>query len=254
MEMAPVYPKAPSHQTPRTAGVDFWNITWKLPSGFADHFGELALSMAAPRIPVIFMAGGFETGKEVATLLPKAGQNVIVGYQYPLKVDPGHVPRAEDVVEALKVTSVQMAVALKWILGQSWCDPSRVQFVGVSLGTLFLPSALRIANRMGFVSQHTIFAYGGADVALLLDRELKSKKLLSDADEPKLLNLARALLLPLDPTTFLPFISGSFLVIKASNDGSFSGRESTNALCAALRSQRALCDSGFAHQCRQTGG
>jgi hypothetical protein len=179
------------------------------PSGTVDLL--VSRPLKAYNLPVLFIAAGFQTGKDVATLIPNPGNNVIVGYQYPLRVDTQRIPQPQEVIDALRGTSAQIALSLRWVQKQTWCDPARVNVLGVSLGTLFLPSALQIASKLGFINRHAIFAYGGADVSLLLPREWPSR----------VTPAVKFLLTPLEPITHLPFLDGDFLVIRGTQDEVF---------------------------------
>ena len=106
----------------------------------------------------MFVASGLFTGRDSVKVVNALDEIVIVGYEYPYSADQiGHQPKLA--YDFMHQTSAQMAAALQWITSKSYQNPYELYAVGVSLGGLFLPSALHIAETIGVPIKGSIFAF-----------------------------------------------------------------------------------------------
>ncbi len=164
---------------------------------------------------VCFLVSGFLTGSQSAFLLPPTPNTVYVAYDYPynaayLQNDPNMF------LEIFRVTPAQIALSLKWISLQSWVNREKTVALGVSLGGLFLPVSLHIAQKLNAAPMRSVFAFTGADVPAIIANVLP-------AELPQGVSAATLFLLPAinimnDPQLHLPALQGSFLVIRGDED------------------------------------
>ena len=172
----------------------------------------------------LFMASGFFTGKEAVKILSPIDNTVLVGYEYAYQLqDAQKDPKV--IYKFIRQTPLQIAAALQWLtqsysnFEQGWMDNDGLYVIGVSLGGLFLPSSLDIANRLSVPIQGTIFAYTGADLAPVIENSIKEQV------PPQIAKAAGSLVAGItalhDPRIHLPFLQGKFLVIRATEDQVF---------------------------------
>ncbi len=166
-------------------------------------------------LQVLFLATGFFTGADSTILLGAVPQTVFVGFNYPYGLaaitdDPAKI------LQTFRVTPGLMALSLKWVSQRGWLNSQKLFAMGVSLGGLFMPTALHIAQEMQVNVSHTIFAFTGSDLKQILANNLR------DQVPPDVLKalvvLVPALNILNDPQLHLPFLHGSFLVVYADQD------------------------------------
>ena len=101
-------------------------------------------------------------------------------------------------------------------MDQPWAERERISLLGFSLGAVAVPAAQRLLELRGLRVGWTVLAYGGADIANLLEHHPKAGP---DWARPMIGWLAGRLFHPVDPAEHLPHLSGRFLVIGGTDDG-----------------------------------
>ena len=164
---------------------------------------------------VLFVTSGFLTGASSVMLLGEIPNTVVIGYEYPftgeaMVSDPGKL------LQTFRLTAGQIALSLKWVTEQSWANPNRTIAMGVSLGGIFLPMSLHIAQEMNVSVSHVIFGYTGSDIESILVNNLKGQvpedflnALISATPVVNVIN---------DPKLHLPYLKGRFFVIQSEQD------------------------------------
>ena len=200
-------------------GYDTAEITLNHPEA-----GEIKLLMKGPAgfltrtnrsLNCIFLVSGFFTGREAVKLMGDTGNTVIVGYEYPYKMKD-FATNPADLVQFVRKTPGQIALGLKYVSEQRWLEPSGLISMGVSLGGLFLPSALHMAQVLGVDVPRSIFAFTGAHLTPILEQNLE-REIPSEIAQYIAYTFANLTALH-DPKLHLPRLQGSFLVISADQD------------------------------------
>ena len=163
----------------------------------------------------VFIVAGFFTGSQSASLLSVVPKTVYVGYDYPYDVD-AFKQDASKVLQTFRITPPQIALSMKWLSLQGWVDASKTTALGVSLGGLFLPVSLHVAMKLQAAPQFSVFAFTGADLAVILTNVLPTELPQNVSDGVKA--FVPAINILNDPAIHLPFLSGSFLVIHSDQD------------------------------------
>lgn len=168
--------------------------------------------------PVLFIMSGFQTGAQSLALIGNPGDYILVGYQYPYTGEEMlEVP--ERLGQSFFLTIGQVVGIWKWLQKQVWAAQDKISILGVSLGSVFMPISLRVAQMQNFIPQKSIFAFGGADVTSVIEKELfsylpkESRTFFHQGIENATSLLA--------PKTHLPYLKGSFLIIRGLKDEVF---------------------------------
>jgi surfactin synthase thioesterase subunit len=187
--------------------------------------GEIGIIISLPdpmpnkKMPVLMVLGGLGTGDDNIREIKDAGDNVIVGYDWPIpvKFPQGNefIKRAPALYERAMVIPGQVASAIGWLVQQPWADEKRLSILGYSLGALAAPAVANLAQHDGHPIGWTILAYGGAPLGDLFAANTHMK--------PPELRKAVApvidiLLHPLQPTKNLPNVTSHFLVLEGRED------------------------------------
>jgi surfactin synthase thioesterase subunit len=179
------------------------------------------LPAASPsgKLPLLIVLGGLETGENNIRYIKYAGDNAIIGYDWPM---PLHFPAGKDLLlqspglyRRLLTIPGQVASMIVWLRRQPWADATRVSLLGYSLGALALPVVERFVERNGHSIGWTIIAYGGAPFGSLLSG--------SDYIKPAwlqnvLVPVIDAALTPFQPAVHLPHLKSRFLVLEGKED------------------------------------
>ncbi len=177
----------------------------------------LGYASTGKKYSLLFISAGFFSGKDAIKLIPDAENKILVGYQYPttkekIEKDPSLFPKT------LRVVPGQIALTLEWLLANPSVDHEKFHVMGVSLGSLFLPVSLHLAQERNVIPTSTLLCFGGADLNLVIDQALQKS-------HPIFRDLAKALLGALtavhDPRLHLPYLKGSFFTVYATEDGIF---------------------------------
>ncbi len=193
---------------------------------FASAEGEkvqitVSLPAHAPArpMPVLILLGGLRTGQNNVKYVPQPGDNVIIGYEYPIdkkiRRGPAIVWKAAALRRAVLQVPGQVTAIIRWARSQPWADPERISVLGFSLGALYLPTVHRMAREQGFALGPAILAYGGADIAALLSHRLEQGPRWS---RDLIAAVVAAVLRPVEPALHLPHLRGEFLLISGADD------------------------------------
>jgi dienelactone hydrolase len=191
----------------------------------APELGRIGLAISLPdplprhKLPVIIVLGGLATGENNIRHITRAGDNAVIGYDWPI---PTRLPQGINLLlaapelyaSAMRVPG-QIAAALDWIVAQDWADAGRVSVLGFSLGALAAPAAEHLARRNGRSIGWTALAYGGTPLGAVLASNPFLKPRWA---APYLGDAADLLFRPLEPDEHLPHLAGKFLLIGGSDD------------------------------------
>lgn len=189
-----------------------------------EHMPALRLTLRGPKgfaakrdrsLNGVFVAAGFFTGADASLLLGEVPNTVFVGFDYPYQIaeitqDPAKL------LQTFRLTPGQIALAIKWVSTQSWLKAEKFAAVGVSMGGLYLPAALHMAQKMNTQVPRTIFAFTGADIKNILGNILKD--LVPEPALPVVLVTIPAVNTLSNPEIHLPYLQGSFLVLYSDRD------------------------------------
>lgn len=182
----------------------------------------------------LMVVGGFFTGADSTKLLGFIPGTVMVGFNYPYSLptigqDPGKL------LQTFRLTAPQIALALKYLSQQRWLKKDKFVVMGVSLGGLFLPTALSLAQSMKVEISHTVFAFTGSNLPLILENNLHGQVPPQSMGPIKV--LIPGLNLLNNPQWHLPFLKGSFLVISSDQD-SVVPRQASEELFSLLPAKK----------------
>ena len=186
--------------------------------------GDISFTLSLPdplppeKLPVVMVLGGLVTGQDSIRHIKDAGDNALVGYDWPKPLrrrGPVLMLKGPAIYHSVMTVPGQAASALHWLMEQPWADGQRLSLLGFSLGALAVPALQDLAAQDGTPIGWTIIAYGGAPLGAVLAANPHLKpRWLRRALAP-LLDLA---LHPLEPTLHLPRLSGKFLVLEGRDD------------------------------------
>ena len=196
---------------------------------------------AAPgRYPVVFLATGLQAGMETLGLINTEFPVILAAFDYPISKDMPPEQMVPHVVRGLASLQAQMAVALAWLGRQPNVREDRVSLLTVSFGTFATPLALRLAQLVGFRAYATVFAFGGAEVMPVLEKDLANLgAVLSPADMKNLTSAVSEAADFIEPKRHLKFLQTRSLVVQGLKDEVIPAR-STVALMSSLPQPKAL--------------
>ena len=189
------------------------------------YLGDINLAISFPQnyskeiLPVLFILGGLETGLKSVKYVSDIGNNIIVGFDWPIKdYDLDSKEFILDLNRFFKKifnSPKQAAVAIEWVSKQNWTE-DKISILGFSIGAIVAPSVQRLLeNRKNVKIKFTVLAYGGTNIGLLINKNpyIKPKWL-----KPFLGWVIQIIFNPIDPKENLPHISGNFLIINGKED------------------------------------
>lgn len=204
---------------------------WTTPSGevrrrhdlrFAGPRGQTvraALSLPAEGSgpwPVLVVAGGFRTDLESLSLAGPHGTWALLAYGYPGTPEAWRRGALLPKVPALRRAALgvpgELAGVMDWARRQPWA--ASVHYAGFSLGAILGPAALAVAEARGVPVASSVLAFGGADLGLLFDRNVRVPRL----TRPAARFLTLSLLHPLDARHHLPRLTTRTLLLQAHGD------------------------------------
>jgi len=187
--------------------------------------GDIGFSVSLPdplpakRLPLVMVLGGLGTGGDNIRYVTAAGDNAVIGYDWPM---PVHFYAGGTTLTQLpalygRVMAVpaQVASALAWLREQPWADGGRVSLLGFSLGALAAPAIEDVAEHDGQTVGWTVLAYGGAPFGALVAGSPHVKPAWI---RPVLASAVNFLLRPLQPTRHLSHLAGQFLILEGEDD------------------------------------
>ncbi len=189
------------------------------------QFGDIGIFVNMPdplparKLPVIIVLGGLGTGESNIRYIDNIGDNIIVGYDWPIPVHfPGGIQLVRQspmLYRQIMVIPEQVASAIGWLAAQPWADDKRISILGYSLGALAAPSIENVAERDGHPIGWTVLAYGGAPFGSLFASNPHIK--------PEWLRRAMGpvidfVLHSVEPTANLPQLASHFLVLEGRDD------------------------------------
>lgn len=194
----------------------------------------------APTYRALVVFSGFGSGQDVIENFAPVPGTVLIGFDYRYSVfelvdDPARM------ADMIRRSPGQMAAVLSYVASLPWVKRGELATLGISMGGLFQPAALRMAKRLGTEPTHVIFAYTGAHLAPMLEQALPPglPELLR---RQLVLGVMNAITL-YEPKTHLPWLRGHFLVIRATEEQVFP-RESWESLEALLMAPKVVLIPG----------
>jgi surfactin synthase thioesterase subunit len=186
--------------------------------------GEIGIVVSLPnplperKLPLLLVLGGLGTGEDNIRDLPDAGDNAIVGYDWPIPVrfdGYGPLTHTLGLYQNVMAIPAQVASAVDFLAAQPWADDRRISLLGYSLGALAAPAIEDVAEHDGKNIGWTILAYGGAPFGELVTANPHIKP---GWVRPILASLVNVLFQPLQPTEHLAHLSGQFLILEGHDD------------------------------------
>src|SRR5262249_49620685 len=105
------------------------------------------------KLPLVIVLGGIKNGEDNIRHVKDIGNNVIIGYDWPISVRFygqadfwGRIPSLYCQIMAMPA---QVITAMDWLGDQPWGDGQRISLLGFSLGALAAPSIQDCALRDG---------------------------------------------------------------------------------------------------------
>lgn len=188
---------------------------------------KLEIAISAPigtftnneRFPVLFVLGGFETGRKTIEFIDYTGKIILVGFQYP-GASLAQIGDYQKALESMTKVPVQVASIIHWLTQQPWTRSDSIITLGVSLGAVYLPISQRVSISFKNIPLATIFAFGGGDFHLMFKESLK------EFLDPQSLEILSSIIQPIsylfDPKTHLPCLPKSqYLTLSAVHDEVF---------------------------------
>ncbi|NOX37554.1 MAG: hypothetical protein GXO78_08455 [Calditrichaeota bacterium] len=182
--------------------LDTIRITLSFPEGVQDV------------LPVIFVLGGLEVGRQSLFYIPDHGQNVIVAYEYPYSPHYWYQGTPLSEIPAIRRAALrvpaQILAVWQWIRQQSWADTTRMTLTGYSFGAMFVPAIYHLGRQKGIRFGPTVIVYGGTRIDRLLAHNMI---FLPSLVRPVIAFLAARAIYPLEPSRHLSALTGEFLLI-----------------------------------------
>jgi dienelactone hydrolase len=104
-------------------------------------------------LPLVVMLGGHRTGRDAVDAIGDPGAMVVAALDYPYRGSENirgvvqSVASIPAIQRALLDTPPAVSVALDWLQGRPWVDPTRVELMGLSLGVPFAAVAGALDTR-----------------------------------------------------------------------------------------------------------
>ena len=145
-------------------------------------------------LPLLVLVAGHRTGRDAVDLLGAPGPYVVAALDYPydgperprgLRQSIAAIPAAR---RAMADTPAAALMAIDWLAARPWVDSSRMELLGVSLGSPFAGVIGALEPRI----RRVWFIHGGADLHAWLGHNLQ-ERIRSDAFRRPIAWLAYAL-------------------------------------------------------------
>jgi hypothetical protein len=177
---------------------------------------KIPLNSKQPNFPVIAMFTGLQTGEDSINLIENSGENILLGFQYPMPMSNENFNWDWTALESIPL---QMTITLHWLQQQSYVDTKRINILSVSFGSIFTPLALRWLKIFNINIRTTTLGYGGGDIPLIVGTELRKKFGKNETEILKILIDHQTWFY--DPKYHVANISGIFLIIHGQDDTVF---------------------------------
>ena len=187
--------------------------------------------MPSHPLPVLFILGGLETGFDSVQHVSDIGDNILVGYNWPInsKLPKGISILTEfpSIYKGIYKSPGQIAKAIEWVSNQSWAEKEKISLLGFSIGAIASPAVQHIIENRGLTNiGWTVFAYGGTNIGQLVNSNPNIKPRWA---KPLFGWIIQLLFNPIDPKEHLEYISGNFLLINGKDD-EFIPKESSSLM------------------------
>lgn len=170
-------------------------------------------------MPLVIVLAGLRTGRESLAFVDEHGPNILVGYEYPYSQETfyqgARIAQVPPIRRAVLQVPAQVTLLADLLAREGRVDGERAALLGFSFGALFVPAVQRVAAEEGRPFNALIMAYGGADIAALLDANLRIRS------RPLRRSVAAAgatLVHAMEPGRHLPHLPGRFLLIRGDRD------------------------------------
>ena len=202
------------------SGLGIINIAVSFPNPMPSH-----------PLPVLFILGGLETGFDSVQHVSDIGDNIIVGYNWPInsKLPKGISILTEfpSIYKGIYKSPGQIAKAIEWVSDQSWSEKEKISLLGFSIGAIASPAVQHIIENRGLTNiGWTVLAYGGTNIGQLVNSNPNIKPKWA---KPLFGWIIQLLFNPIDPKEHLEYISGNFLLINGKDD-EFIPKESSSLM------------------------
>ena len=202
------------------SGLGIINIAVSFPNPMPSH-----------PLPVLFILGGLETGFDSVQHVSDIGDNILVGYNWPInsKLPKGISILTEfpSIYKGIYKSPGQISKAIEWVSSQSWAEKEKISLLGFSIGAIASPAVQHIIENRGLTNiGWTVFAYGGTNIGQLVNSNPNIKPRWT---KPLFGWIIQLLFNPIDPKEHLEYISGNFLLINGKDD-EFIPKESSSLM------------------------
>ena len=196
---------------------------------------NIAISFPNPMpsypLPVLFILGGLETGFDSVQHVSDIGDNILVGYNWPInsKLPKGIsiLTESPSIYKGIYKSPGQIAKAIEWVSDQSWSEKEKISLLGFSIGAIASPAVQHIIENRGLTNiGWTVLAYGGTNIGQLVNSNPNIKPKWA---KPLFGWIIQLLFNPIDPKEHLEYISGNFLLINGKDD-EFIPKESSSLM------------------------
>jgi hypothetical protein len=155
------------------------NVTLTINSPVLKNTNEFTFVLKIPvqttklSFPVLSLFTGFQTGSEAVDLIENQGDNILLGFQYPMPLlQDGHQWSWDWT--AFESIPLLMTITMDWLHRQAYVDNNKINILSVSFGSIFTPLALRWLQMFNIRVKTTTLGYGGGDIPLIVGNELKN--------------------------------------------------------------------------------
>ncbi len=188
--------------------------------------GPITLLMKGPayfwehsNYPILFISSGFDAGAKSLNLIQEDLGAILVGMDYSTtKKDIERDPSL--FLKMIRTTPGQIVAAIQWIQEQKWYNKKLgLHYMGISLGSLFMPVSLSLAQKNGIYVSSEIFGFGGTDIGQIFEHHLRP--LLGNEWSLNIKNAVELITLFYEPRLYLQELKAPNLLIFAKKDQIF---------------------------------
>lgn len=169
--------------------------------------------------PVLFVSAGFFAGTQPIDLMQDDSNFVIAAFEYSSEPE-ALLTQPERLANVLKQVPARLFFSVRWLQKQSWVQHDQVHILGISLGSLYMPVALRLLQSYKIPFASFISGFGGAEVRLPFFHVLQDY--FDDEKAGLAAELVETITAPFDPAIYLPRLTGPKLILHASRDELFT--------------------------------